>query len=440
LRKTSITLGSFKVLKKAKLVQRMLVIAPLRPCFASWAKEQQKWTDFNKLDMVVLHGPKKYEFLNGKKHDIYVINPEGTPWLFAQPGFPKLFKGQALVVDESSKYKDTRTQRFRMLKPLLNMFSRRWILTGSPAPNGLIDLFGQVYIVDTGRSLGRFVTEYRRRWFAPTGYGGYTWVPVIGAEKEIYTALKDVVMRMDEKDYLTLPPIVDDFKDPVVITLPPKARKIYDQMENQLIAKLKRGEVVAANAAVASMKCRQIANGGLYLDDHPDDGYSRDRAWQLMHNEKTDATVELAEELSGQPTLIAYDFHHDLARLRKAFPKAPHLGSDGVKAKDLTALIAAWNRYEIPVLLVNPKSVAHGIDELQQAGHALIWHSLTWSYEDYMQLVRRLYRSGQKRRVFVYHIVAKDTVDSVMMQVIAKKGKTQGALLDALRNYYLHKG
>jgi SNF2 family DNA or RNA helicase len=121
-------------------------------------------------------------------------------------------------------------------------------------------------------------------------------------------------------------------------------------------------------------------------------------------------------------------------------PKAPHLGSDGVKAKDLTALIAAWNRYEIPVLLVNPKSVAHGIDELQQAGHALIWHSLTWSYEDYMQLVRRLYRSGQKRRVFVYHIVAKDTVDSVMMQVIAKKGKTQGALLDALRNYYLHKG
>jgi SNF2 family DNA or RNA helicase len=416
--KSSITLAAFKVLRAEGMVRRMLVIAPLRPALSVWPQEAAKWDDFKGLKVCVLHGPDKNELLDSP-HDISVINPEGLPWLFAAMKTRKWW-WEMLAVDESTRFKHTNTQRFRTLKPYLTKFRRRYILTGSPAPNGLLDLFGQVYILDLGNALGRFITHYRMSFFDQTGFGGYTYVPREGAEERIYERLAPLVLRMAGTDYLKLPPLVSNV---VQVELPAAVRKTYDQMENLLIAQLEEGVVTAANAAAATMKCRQIANGGVYNGEE----------FTHLHEAKTEAVQELVEELNGKPALIAYEFAHDRERLQRVFPDAPFLGG-GVTAKRQREVELAWNSGQLPVLLAQPQSVAHGLN-LQGVGAAVVWHSLTWNLEDYEQLIRRIWRQGQRERVVVHHIVAKKTVDELIMRVVAKKDRTQQALLSALRDY-----
>ncbi len=440
LRKTSISLAAFKILKHEGLVDRMLVIAPLRPAYLVWPREIIKWAEFNGLRCIVLHGKtKKVEHLQRGKFDVYVINPEGLPWLLKQQGVVTSSFFDVLNVDESSKFKNTRTQRFKMLKAMLSFFKRRWILTGSPAANGLLDLFGQVYLLDLGRALGRYITHYRLTYFAPTGYGGYTWVPQKGAEKKIYAALAPLVLRMSEKDYLKLPPLtITDV--PIMLERP--ARKKYAQMEHMMFAVFDDGEARAVNRAVALMKCRQMANGGIYLDE---DGESDvkirhrkgTRPWSEVHDAKTTACVDLVDELSGQPAIVAYEFEHDLARLVKALPNTETrrvvIAADHTKEEDLNKLQDAWDRGQIQVLLLQTQMV-HGLN-LQHGGRAVIIHSLTYNYEDYDQLIRRVYRSGQKERVFIYRLVAQDTVDEAIIDALATKKKGQQALFTALHAY-----
>ena len=425
--KTAISLAAFKVLRNKGAVRRMLVIAPLRPAYQVWPAEVEHWQDFNDLKVVVLHGPDKEAKLK-QEADIYVINPEGLRWLFqklprASPRDPWRF--DMLVVDESTRFKHANTERFKTIKPYLNMFSRRYILTGSPAPNGLLDLFGQVYLLDLGNALGRFITNYRMRYFDQTGYGGYTWLPRPEADKEIYEKLKPLVLRMDGRELLDMPPLIGVTPpNKVVVELPDKAMKTYRQMEDQLLASVEGEMVVAANAAAATTKCRQIANGGMYHEDG--------ESFTNLHDAKTEAVAEIIEELQGKPALVAYEYRHDLDRLRGALGlDTPYIGG-GVSASRFREVEQQWNRGEIPVLLAQPQSVAHGLN-LQGTGAAVIWHSLTWDLEVYEQFIRRIWRQGQKEKVIVHHVVAKDTVDLAVLRALASKDRTQRGLLDALR-------
>jgi len=428
--KTSITLAAFKVLREVGFVDKMLVIAPLRPCYTVWPKEVKKWKDFSKFSVGVLHGAKKDKILR-EDHDIYVVNPEGLRWLFSE--ISKVFGRfpfQHLVVDESSRFKHCNTQRFKTLKPHLPKFKRRTILTGSPAANSLLDIFGQMYVMDIGKTFGPYITHFRNEFFFQTGYGGYEWRLKPKAETAIHQRIAPRVLRMSDKDYLKMPKLI--FRD-IEIELPPKARAIYDQMENALRLDFEEGRVVASNSAVATMKCRQIANGGIYLDPNG----MESRGWQQIHEAKSEALEDLIEELEGQPALIAYDFLHDLERIRKVTGKTtPHIGGGGVKPKDFPKLIEQWAQGDIPALIGNPQSMAHGVDGLQAAGDAIIWYSLTWNYEEYDQFIRRLYRQGRKKPLFVWRIIAKDTVDEAIVKALETKEGGQNVLFKALRDYW----
>ena len=423
--KTAIVLEAFRILKHKGLAKKMLVIAPLRPVYAVWPKEVEKWEQFENYSVGVLHGGGKEKVLN-KNHDIYVINFEGLRWLSTRRN-GKAWPFEILVVDEISYMKNTQTQRFKTLKPLLNNFDRRWGLTGSPAPNSLLDIFGPQYIIDQGATFGPFISRFRTEYFYPSGYGGYEWKLLPDGEQRIYDKLGDKVLRMAALDHLDLPELAyNDIK----VDLPEGASAIYEDFEKKLTIELDTGNVTAVNAAVAVMKGQQIANGGSYLDQDSGDVA---RKTVHIHDAKTEAVLDLVEELSGQPCIIGYHFQHDLERLQAAFPEAPVIGS-GVVGKALEGITTQWNAGEVPVLLAHPMSAGHGLN-LQGAGHAVIWYSLTWSLEIYEQFIRRLWRQGQKNHIMVHHIIARNTVDEAIMLAIQRKDKTQQNLLNAVRDY-----
>jgi len=419
--KTSIVLSAFRILRTKGLCKKMLVLAPLRPTYAVWPSETKKWEQFEDYSVGILHGANKQRVLK-QNHDIYVMNYEGLGWLSSQ------FNGKAwpfeiLAVDEISYLKNTQSQRFKTLKPLLNKFDRRWGLTGSPAPNGLLDIFGPQYIIDQGATFGPFVTRFKNEYFYPSGFGGYEWKLKLDGEKRIYDALEGKVLRMAALDHLDLPELT---YNNIYVDLPEDAKKIYKSIEDDLTIDLQYGNITAANAAVAVMKCQQVANGGSYLD-------GENRETVHIHDAKTQAVRDLVEELSGQPCIIGYHFQHDLERLKAAFPEAPIIGS-GVVGNKLDKIVSSWNAMEIPVLLAHPMSAGHGLN-LQGSGHAVIWYSLTWSLEVYEQFIRRLWRQGQKNHIVVHHIVAKDTVDLAILSAVRRKDKTQQNLLNAVRDY-----
>lgn len=444
--KTSITLATVKMLKQKKVLDKVLLIAPLRVCYSVWPKEVDKWSDFNGIKVVVLHGPNKDELLKVEA-DVYVINPEGLEWLL-QVKKTKTPTGKTkvdvdlrrwkalgfdtLVVDELSKFKHTNTNRFKAIKLVLNTFRRRWGLTGSPASNGLLDLFGQCFILDQGRTLGPYISHYRMKYFVPS-HDGFSWNIREGAEQEIYERLNPLALRMAADDYLDMPTLIENN---IRVDLPEPVRVVYDQLEDDLIAKLNDKVVVASNAAAASMKCRQVANGGIYIDPEIESLVKlpkSKREWVNLHTEKVGALADLIEELQGSPILVAYDFEHDLDRLRERLGQdVPYIGG-GVSAKRSAELEKAWNAGHLPVLLGHPQAMAHGLN-LQEVGHHVCWHSLTWDFELYDQFIRRVLRQGNKsKKVFVHHIMARGTIDEVMLSALKSKRKGQNALFDALK-------
>jgi SNF2 family DNA or RNA helicase len=451
--KTTMALGAFKVLQRRKLATKMLVIAPLKPCYLVWGPEARKWTDFQHFRVEILHGPKKDEAL-ARDADIYVINPEGLSWLMDAQSVAsgttgkqhvtvdiKRFKAlgfDTLVIDELSKFKSTSSVRFKTLRAVLGTFSRRWGLTGSPASNGLLDLFGQCYVLDEGRSLGRYITHYRQQYFVP-GHDGFSWVLKRDGAERIYERIKPLVLRLAASDYVDMPELVEVTRG---FDLSPRARATYDELEDELLTVIGDRKFVAANSGVASMKCRQVVNGAIYLDREvvgPEDaGLPRRRAakreWALVHDDKLDLLSDLVDELQGSPLLVSYDFNHDLERLRRRFGEGtPYIGA-GVDMRRAQAVERAWNAGEVPLMFGHPASMGHGCN-LQQAGSHVAFFGLTYDYELYDQFIRRVWRQGNAgRRVFVHHLVANDTVDVAQMWALRRKERGQNALFEALRD------
>lgn len=419
--KTSITLEAFKILKQAGAVKKALIVAPLRPAYAVWPEEIKKWDNFAGISITVIHGPNKDKSIEDVS-DIHVINFEGLQWL-AKVLNGKPFPYDMLVVDEISYLKNTRTERFKSLAVFLDRFKRRFGLTGSPAPNSLLDVFGPQLVIDRGATFGRFITHFRTNYFYQTGFGGYTWALKEGSADTIYSLLADKVLRMKAEDYLDMPELL---LNRVYVDLPKAARAVYKELEDKLLIEFDSNQVTATNAAVAVGKCQQIANGAVYIDGN-------EREIKEIHEEKLNAVEELIEGLNGKPCIIGYHFKHDLQRLKKLFPHAPHIGS-GSTGKEMQAVIDKWNNGEYPVLLAHPQSAGHGLN-LQGAGHAVIWFSNTWSLEIYEQFIRRLWRQGQRNNIVVHQIIAKDTIDEAIVAAISSKDKTQQALMNAVRDY-----
>lgn len=425
--KTSTVLGAFKILKQMGLAMKMLIIAPKRPALKTWPDELAKWLDFSGLTHTILHGDRKD--LNLRQDvDIYIINPEGLLWLLDPVRRHLLPQFDILCVDESSKFKDSTTKRFKLLKPLLQTFKRRWILTGTPAPNGLEDLFGQIYILDLGRSLGRYITHFRNNFFQRSGYSMYEWSPRPEAFSEVVEKISPLILQLSAEDYLQMPELV--YRN-TIIKLPETVFQKYRDVEELFITAMDEGNIVAANAAVAGIKCRQIANGAVYKDDSFED---KRREYVVFHDEKLDALEGLLAELNGHPVLVLYEFDHDRQRILERLGDIPVLGSS-LSEKKLSSTIDRFNAGQIPLLLGHPASMGHGLN-LQGSCHHIIWFGITWNLEYYDQAIARVYRQGQKsEHVFVYHIVASGTLDEKVLRVLTSKDRTQQGLLTALSEH-----
>lgn len=418
--KTSIVLEAFRRLKEAGQVERMLVVAPLRVCQLVWEQEGRKWSQFRDLTFTLLHGPKKDERLH-EDTDIHLINPEGIAW------FTKQFFGQSeipydvVAIDELTKFKNHQAKRSKTLRKKLQKVHYRWGLTGSPAPNGYMDLFGQMLILDDGVSLGRYITHFRDMYFA-RGYDGFSYELRKGSAERIERKIAPYVLRMSAADYLELPPLVDHIID---IDLPPAAKAQYEEMKKEMLLSLPEGVVTGANSGAIYSKLKQMSNGAVYLSE-------KDKEWAVLHNEKLDALEELIEELSGQPLLVAYEFQHDLARIKE------RLGDDtpslsGLSHTKIEEVEAQWNRGELPVLLVHPASAGHGLN-LQGAGASHIcWFSRPWDLEMYDQTIRRIYRQGSTSDRVVNHVLSvRGTMDETVGEALKGKDTTQNRLLTAL--------
>lgn len=421
--KSSVTLAAVKILLAKKLIRSALIIAPLRVCYTVWPREIEKWEEFNGLTYQILHGPKK-DLAAKQKADIYLLNPDGLEWFLKE----KRTNCDVLVCDESTIFKNSQSKRSKLLRASLNRFKRRIILTGTPAPNGYLDLFFQMFILDGGAALGRYITHYRNQFFFQSGYGGYEWKLLPGMAEQIEERIAPLVMQLSAEDYLKMPELV---RNVVQIDLPTRVMKQYRDLEEEFLIELDGGKTVtAATAAVASMKLRQLCSGAIYHDT--EDG---SRKWQEVHTAKLDALKELVDELSGQPVLILYEFTHDLDRLLRMFGEdTPYLGG-GVSPKRTQEIEAEWNRGEIPILIGNSKSMGHGMN-LQEGGSAVIWLNPSWDLELALQTLARVYRQGQKSKtVIVHHILARNTLDETVYRTLHAKDKKQVKLLDALKAY-----
>lgn len=450
--KTSCVYATFKYLKKRDVANRMLVIAPLRPAQLVWPAEQQKWKDFAGLKVVVLHGKDKAELLYSDA-DVCVINPDGLDWLLGSvktvglSGRVKVtcdvaaFKAlgfDTLCIDEVTTFKHVNTARWKSLNAVRGTFQRIWGLTGTPVANGLMDLFGQMLILDGGRTFGPYITKFRRDYFLP-GYDGFSWVLRKGAEEEIYERMRPMALRLAAEDYVDMPDLVENV---IKFDLPPKVRKQYDVLEAEYILHIGNDAVVASNAAAASAKLRQVVNGGIYVDNGREDfsahhfriegTHKHGNGWFALHDEKTDLLADLIEELQGTPLLLFYEFHHDLERIKKRFGKdVPNFV--GATQKKAQALEAAWNRGELPLLCGHAKSVGHGLN-LQNAGNHVCWYSLPWERDLYDQGNGRVRRQGSKhQKVFSHALVARGTIDEVVYYALRSKARVQDALLAALK-------
>ena len=444
LRKTSVTLAAISFLKKKGIINRVLIIAPKRVCYAVWPSEIEKWADFNHLTIEILHGPKKEKALQ-RDADIYVINPEGLSWLLSAEVSRSPFTNRktahvsasrfkkmgfdTLVVDELSKFKHVTSLRFKMLKGILGTFSRRWGLTGSPASNGLEDLFGETYVLDMGNALGQYITHFRHEYFEQVG--PFNRVPTLTAEAEIYEKLSDLMMHVPDTE-IDLPILVEN---DIKIELDPESRRVYDQLELTMLTAIDERIITAASAAVKSSKCRQVCSGGVYLD--PEimttlniDVKSRKREWANLHTLKVEALEDLVDEMQHRPLLVAYDFKHDLDRLRKAFPKAMYLCD--VADRNFKEVENRWNAGKIELMFGHPQSIGHGLN-LQDSEADVCWHTPTWDQDLYDQFNRRVRRSGNKRkRMMCHRLIVMDSVEELMMASLVGKEKGQQSLFTAL--------
>ena len=395
-------------------VRRVLVIAPLHVAETTWTDECREWEHLAGLRVSPVLGSlrQRLDALR-RKAEVYTINRENVVWLVEHYG--KDWPFDMVVIDESSSFKNPQAKRFKALRKVRAKIRRLVELTGTPAPNGLMDLWSQLYLLDRGERLGKTLGEYRRRWFRPgAGYGHvvYEWEPIKGADREIYQRISDICVSMKAEDYISLPPVL---YNAVRVALPEKAFDAYRKLERELVLDLGDAEIVASTAAVLSNKLLQMASGC---------AYDADRNVTEFHSAKLEALAEISESNNQRPLLVFYWFNHDLERLLKKFPEAVKLeGADSIRR---------WNEGKVRMLLAHPASAGHGLN-LQHGGSTAIWYSLTWSLELYQQANKRLHRSGQKNTVVIHHLVAKGTIDEAVMETLREKKTGQEGLLDAIK-------
>ena len=393
----------------------VLVIAPKRVAENTWSKEADKWEHLQHLRVSKVMGTEKQRLAAlDSPADLYVINRENVVWLVETLGQSWPFP--IVVVDELSSFKSAQAKRFKALRRVRGRIRRIIGLTGTPRPNGLEDLWAQVYLLDQGERLGRTLTQFRSRYLLPEKMNGhivYSYKPRPGAEAEVYDRLADVAMSIKKEDVLSLPGQV--YED-VELTCPPALLKKYKKFERDQVLECldEDGEIVAGTQAALTNKLLQFANGAIY---------DMEGKAHELHTVKLEALEELIEAAGGESVLVLYAYKHDAERIKKRI---------AVRELDSPEDMDAWNRGEIPVALAHPASIGHGLN-LQDGGHIIIWYGLSWSLELYQQANERLNRPGQQHVCRIYHLILKGTHDERVLKALANKDKGQAAAIEALR-------
>lgn len=417
--KTSITLAAIRALQQEKLAKRVLILAPLTVCITTWDTEPKKWAQFQDLKVGLAHGPNKQKVISDPQYDIVIMNYDGLAW--AAPILAKSHKFDVLVCDEVTKLKHTSSKRFKLIKPILPSFKFKWGLTATPTANGLIDLFGQVYVLDLGARLGRYITHFRAKYFYQEPWDQYKYFITAEKATELTNQLNDLAMYMDPKDYLVLPGLLD-----VVRPIKLSNQAEYKFLRDEYIIKLQETTITAANAGVLTNKLRQFTGGALYIEGHD---------VKEVGTDKLDELKELVEELNGEPLIVAYEFNHEADRIIQAFPDAQAIRG-GMSTNEVRRIVLAWNSGAISLLLIQPQAGSHGIN-LQSGGSAICWFSLTYNLENYQQLIARIYRQGQTSIVRNYLLVAQGTIDEALVKVLKDKNATQETMFKELKEYAL---
>lgn len=395
-------------------VSKVLVIAPKFVALNVWQQEGAKWDHLRHLKFSIITGdPRQRSEALKRKADIYVINRENVSWLVNH--YKSAFPFDMLVIDELSSFKSAQAQRFRSLRIVRPLIKRVVGLTGTPAPNGLVDLWPQLYLLDQGKRLGNTLGGFREAYLTPdkkNGYQVYSYKVRKGSDKEIYDRIGDICISMKAADYLQLPEMIVHEVD---VALDPITQGKYDQFEKDQVTSILDAEITAFNAAALTNKLLQFANGAVYDED---------RKVHEIHSIKLDALEELVEQANGKPVLIFYSYIHDKDRIKARFP--------GLRELKTTKDIEDWNAGKIEIMIAHPASAGHGLN-LQAGGNTIIWYGLTWSLELYQQANARLHRQGQTKPVIIYKLICSKTMDTDVSRALARKTDSQGALLEAVK-------
>lgn len=420
--KTVTTLTAIRQLKYDRFqVRKVLIVAPKKVAEGTWSKEKDKWDHTKPLRVSQVLGSqaKRIRALNTPA-DLYIINRDNVVWLVDY--YRNSWPFDMVVIDESSSFKSHKAKRFKALASISGHIDRLVELTGTPSPNGLDDLWSQVYLLDGGQRLGTKYTHFRERYFDPGRRGSdgmvYDYKAKPGSEQSILSRISDICISMKAEDYLQLPDVVYHH---IPVVLDAKAKKAYLEMERQMVLELPEDaqEISVTSAAALSNKLLQLANGAIYDDDH---------SIHEVHGCKIEAFMELIESLQGKPVLVFYNFQHDRLRLLKA------LKNTGLKVRELktTQDEDDWNSRQIDVLLTHPASSAYGLN-LQQGGNHVIWFGLTWNYELYTRANKRLHRQGQTEKVIIHHLICSDTRDEDVMEALERKEDVQNWVMQSLK-------
>lgn len=412
--KTVITLTALRELIYNRLeATKTVIIAPKRVVEDTWTREHKKWEHLQDLRIVPIIGNVKTRIAAlHQEADIYLISRDNIAWLVDYYGVDWPY--DCIVIDELSSFKSHATNRFKSLRKVRPKAGRVIGLTGTPAPNGYLDLWSQLYLLDQGERLGRTITSYRHTYFNALNFGHFTKYDIRdGAKSTIDEAISDICISMTGKDYLDLPKV--QFINRYV-GLSDQARNAYETMKRETVLVLNEDiEIIGLNAAAVMNKLMQIASGIIY---------SADQSTKYIHDHKLEVLEELIDEALDQPVLVFYNFEADKKRILDKFKESRVLND----AKD----IQDWNDGNIKILVAHPASCGHGLN-LQEGGHIIIWYGLTWSLELYQQANARLNRQGQTKPVMIYHIVAKDTIDERVLTALESKETTQKHLIEAVK-------
>ncbi len=411
--KTITTLTAIVDLIDSMAVSKVLIVAPLRVANSVWHKEAVNWQHTKHLKFSIVTGSEKERLAAlHKTADVYVINRENVTWIVEH--YAKKWPFDMIVLDEASSFKSSSSQRFKALRKTIPFTNRLVELTGTPSPNGLLDIWSQMYLLDCGERLGRSMTAYKQRFFE-TDYSGYKFKPVKSADKIIHKLIDDIVISLNVDDYLEMPDRIDTV---IRVQLPTSRMVEYKQLEREFLIQINdNNNIVAYNAATLAGKLLQYCNGAIYTDEL--------KNWTEIHSAKLDALDDIISENSDENLLIAYNYKTDLIRLQARYPDAVVLDKN-------PDTIAQWNKGQIKMLLAHPASAGHGLN-LQHGGSIIVWFGLNWSLELYQQFNGRLHRQGQTKPVRVVHIVADGCIDDKVMLAIENKAETQQELLNALK-------